>query len=106
MSDQTSERKVLSGVVTSDRMDKTISVDVSRLVQHDRYKKYIKRTSRFQVHDEDEQANEGDQVEIEQTRPLSKNKSWRLRRILKREPGQAGDETGAGNETSETVGDA
>ncbi len=96
MSDQSSNQKVLSGVVTSDRMDKTISVDVSRLVQHDRYKKYIKRTSRFQVHDEDERANEGDHVEIVQSRPLSKQKNWRLKRILKREPGPETDteETG------------
>ncbi len=83
---------MLSGVVTSDRMDKTISVDVSRLVQHDRYKKYIQRTSNFQVHDEEELANEGDRVEIIETRPLSKNKTWRLKRILKREPGQESED--------------
>lgn len=87
MSNHTSNRKVLSGVVVSDRMDKTITVEVSRLVQHDRYKKYIERSSRFKAHDEDEEASEGDRVEIMETRPLAKTKNWTMTRIVEKAPG-------------------
>jgi len=87
MSNHTSNRKVLSGEVVSDRMDKTITVEVTRLVQHDRYKKYIERSSKFKAHDEDEEASEGDRVEIMETRPLAKTKNWTLKRIVERSPG-------------------
>lgn len=68
-------------------MDKTITVQVSRLVQHDRYKKYIKRSSKYKAHDENEDASEGDRVEIMETRPLAKTKNWTLKRIVERTPG-------------------
>ncbi len=87
MSNHTSNRKVLSGEVVSDRMDKTITVEVTRLVQHDRYKKYIERSSKFKAHDENEEASEGDRVEIMETRPLAKTKNWTLKEIVERSPG-------------------
>lgn len=78
-------RKVERGVVTSDKMDKTIVVEVVRLSKHPKYEKYVKRNKRFHVHDEKNSARPGDRVEIEQTRPLSKSKRWRLLRVLKHE---------------------
>jgi small subunit ribosomal protein S17 len=72
------------GKVVSDRMDKTITVAVERQLKHKMYKKYITRTSKYLVHDEDESAGEGDIVEIMSTRPISKRKSWRLSRIIQR----------------------
>ncbi len=75
-------RKRLIGVVISDKMDKTISVEVDRLVKHPRYGKYIKRVTIYKAHDEEEKAKVGDKVEIIETRPLSKTKHWRLVRVL------------------------
>ncbi len=77
-------RKVLQGRVKSDKMQKTIVVEVERLVKHPRYGKYIRRCTRLHVHDENEDAHEGDLVEVMQTRPLSKTKHWRLVRVLRR----------------------
>ena len=77
-------RKRVVGVVTSDRRDKTITVSVNRLVKHPRYGKYLRRSTKFAAHDEQNQAREGDQVEIMETRPLSKQKRWRLLRVLER----------------------
>ena len=79
-------RKRFQGVVKSDRMDKTITVSVERLVKHRRYGKYVRRTSTFMAHDAHEDAREGDLVEIEATRPLSRRKRWRLVRVIKRAP--------------------
>jgi len=76
------QRKI--GVVTSDKMDKSIVVMVERLVKHPLYKKYIKRRSKFMAHDERNEAREGDVVLIEETRPLSKRKRWRLVKIIER----------------------
>lgn len=76
------QRKI--GVVTSDKMDKSIVVLVERLVRHPLYKKYIKRRSKFMAHDERNEAKEGDVVLIEETRPLSKRKRWRLVKIIER----------------------
>lgn len=73
------------GRVVSDRMAKTIVVEVERRVQEARYQRTIRRTSRFMAHDEENAAKIGDRVRIEETRPLSKNKRWRLREILRRE---------------------
>lgn len=92
MSNHTSNRKLVSGVVVSDAMDKTISVEVSRLVQHDRYKKYIERSSKFKAHDENEEASEGDRVEIMETRPLARTKNWTLKRIVEQSPGEEAGE--------------
>ena len=71
------------GVVTSDKMNKTIAVKHERLVKHPKYGKYLKRAKKFLVHDEQGQAKVGDTVEIMQTRPLSKRKNWRLVRVVR-----------------------
>lgn len=70
------------GRVVSDKMNKTIVVEVERRVQHAEYTRTIKRTSRFHAHDEGNTAKTGDRVRIEETRPMSKLKRWRLREIL------------------------
>jgi small subunit ribosomal protein S17 len=70
------------GRVVSDKMHKTIIVEVERRVQHPEYTRTIKRTSRFHAHDEGNTAKVGDRVRIEETRPLSRLKRWRLREIL------------------------
>jgi small subunit ribosomal protein S17 len=70
------------GRVVSDKMQKTIVVEVERRVQHAEYTRTIKRTSRFHAHDEANAAKLGDRVRIEETRPMSKLKRWRLREIL------------------------
>jgi small subunit ribosomal protein S17 len=76
--------KVMTGVVVSDKMDKTVVVLVNRLVKHPVYKKYIKRRAKFMAHDEQNSARMGDTVEIIESRPLSKFKRWRLTRIVER----------------------
>lgn len=75
-------RKTRTGVVTSNKMDKTIVVAVKDSVQHPLYKKIIKRTVKFKAHDENNECNIGDRVEIMETRPLSAQKRWRLTRVL------------------------
>jgi small subunit ribosomal protein S17 len=70
------------GRVVSDKMQKTIVVEVERRVQHAEYTRTIKRTSRFHAHDEGNAAKVGDRVRIEETRPMSRLKRWRLREIL------------------------
>ena len=75
-------RKTRVGVVRSDKMDKTIVVDVIRRVPHPQFKKIIKRTTRLYAHDEDGKAKAGDKVLIMETRPMSKNKRWRLIEVL------------------------
>lgn len=77
-------RKIRIGVVTSNKMDKTISVSVGRRIKHPVYKKYINRTTKFMVHDEKNECQEGDLVKIMETRPLSRNKRWRLVEIIER----------------------
>lgn len=72
------------GVVTSDKMDKTITILVETRVPHLRYRKLIKKRAKFYAHDEQEAASLGDLVRITQTRPLSKQKRWRLVEILKK----------------------
>ena len=71
-------KKTLVGQVTSDKMDKTIAVVVERRVRHPLYKKYIKRSTKLLAHDENNQCRIGDIVTIEECRPLSRTKSWRL----------------------------
>jgi small subunit ribosomal protein S17 len=70
------------GQVVSDKMDKTISVEVFRLVRHPKYGKFIKKSSIFKAHDEKNVAKTGDTVAIEHTRPLSKTKRWKLTKVL------------------------
>ena len=76
--------KVMTGVVVSDKMDKTVVVLVNRLIKHPVYKKYIRRRAKFMAHDEQNSARMGDTVEIIESRPLSRLKRWRLTRILER----------------------
>lgn len=71
-------RKTRRGVVVSDKMDKTIVVLVETMVKHPMYKKMIKRSTRFKAHDEENKCKIGDKVTIMETRPLSKDKRWRL----------------------------
>jgi small subunit ribosomal protein S17 len=80
--DRDSLRKTRVGVVTSDKMNKTIVVEVERRVPHPRFKKIVRRTSTFHAHDEKEEAKIGDKVRIMETRPLSKTKRWRLIEVL------------------------
>jgi len=75
-------RRTLVGLVVSDRMDKTVVVRVERLVKDQRYKKYVRRYSRFMVHDETNACSVGDRVRIIEHRPLSKNKRWKVQTTL------------------------
>ena len=77
-------RKTRVGMVVSDRMEKTRVVVVQRLVKHPLYQKYIRRRSRFKVHDEANSCRMGDRVLIIETRPLSRDKGWRVKEILER----------------------
>lgn len=78
-----SHRKERTGIVVSDKMNKTIVVGIQRQIRHPIYGKFIKKTSRLFAHDEQEQAREGDTVRITEVRPLSKKKRWRLLEIVK-----------------------
>jgi len=86
MSEQGSTARTLVGEVVSNRMEKTIAVLVERQVEHPLYKKYIRRSTKFLAHDEGNECNEGDTVAIEECRPLSKRKAWRLQKVLQRAP--------------------
>ncbi|MCS7149896.1 MAG: 30S ribosomal protein S17 [Caldimicrobium sp.] len=77
-------RKEFIGTVVSDKMDKTVVVMVERLVKHPLYGKYIKRRKKFMAHDEENACKTGDRVLIEETRPLSRRKRWRVKEILER----------------------
>jgi len=78
------KRKTLTGVVTSDRMDKTLIVMVNRLVLHPVYKKYIRKRKKVKAHDEKNECHIGDKILLIETRPLSKEKRWRVKEILER----------------------
>ncbi len=77
-------RKVRVGEVVSDKMNKTAVVAVTRLVKHTEYGRFVKRTSKFKVHDENNECHPGDIVRIMETRPLSKDKRWRLMEIVRK----------------------
>ncbi len=83
MSDR-NERKTKIGKVVSDKMDKTIVVAIEELKQHKLYKKAVKSTVKFKAHDENNEAHVGDKVSIMETRPLSKDKHWRLVEIVEK----------------------
>lgn len=76
--------RALTGRVASDKMNKTITVVIERLVRHPIYGKYMRRTTKLHVHDEHNECRQGDLVMIEQCRPLAKTKAWRLVRVLER----------------------
>lgn len=78
------QRKERIGIVVSDKMNKSITVAVERLVPHALYRKTIRRTAKFYAHDEENTCNVGDVVRIRETRPISKNKRWNMIEIMKR----------------------
>jgi small subunit ribosomal protein S17 len=77
-------RKVRSGRVISDKMDKTVVVAIETLVRHPLYGRIVRRTAKFKAHDENNQCGIGDTVEIVETRPLSKDKSWRVSSVIEK----------------------
>ena len=86
--EQTKSQRAVIGTVISDKMNKTIVVQVERKVKHPLYGKYVRRFSKMYAHDEDNTCRVGDLVKIQQSRPLSKTKRWTLVEILKREETQ------------------
>lgn len=83
MSDQ-AKKKTLIGLIASDKMSKTVVVEVTRRMMHPIYKKYINRRSRYKAHDETDECHVGDRVLIEECRPLSRQKRWRVKQVLDR----------------------
>lgn len=77
-------KKTLIGIVISDKMDKTVTVLVERLTQHSTYKKYIRKRKKFRAHDEQNACRIGDKVLIVESKPLSKDKHWRVREIIEK----------------------
>ena len=77
-------QRTLTGTVVSNKMTKTVSVSVQRLVKHERYSKYIRRTTKLLAHDEDSVCQEGDVVDIAECRRLSARKAWKVVRVVKR----------------------
>ena len=84
MTENRTNKKVRIGTVTSDKMEKTITVSVETVKQHPLYKKTIKTSKKYKVHDENNEAKTGDIVKIIETRPLSKDKRWRLIEIMRK----------------------
>lgn len=82
--EKTGHKRILQGVVVSDKMQKTIVVKVDRNVKHDRYKKFLTLSKKYKAHDEKREAKTGDRVEIIESRPVSRDKRWALRRVLER----------------------
>lgn len=80
------ERRTGEGIVVSDAMQKTRVVEIERVFRHPRYQRVIRRSKKVKVHDEANESRVGDRVMIEETRPLSKDKRWRIRQILGRAP--------------------
>jgi small subunit ribosomal protein S17 len=98
--------KTLTGKVVSNKMQKTITVAVERYVPHPEYGKYQRRTTKFFAHDENDECREGDVVAIEECRPLSRHKNWRLVRIVSRAAGDALAQVGSsqgGSSSSEVA---
>lgn len=87
MSEQTKNTRTLTGRVVSNKMDKTITVVIERQVQHPLYEKIIRRRSKLHAHDENNECVEGDLVTIEECRPLSRTKSWRLVKVVEKVAG-------------------
>lgn len=82
--EERNRRKVREGLVTSNKMDKSILVSVERKLKHPKYGKFLKRTTKLMAHDDKNECNIGDRVRVMETRPLSKNKCWRLVEIIER----------------------
>ncbi len=100
-------RKLREGVVVSDKMDKTVVVQVERLVRHGKYRKYLRARARYKAHDEQNECRIGDRVRIIETRPLSHDKRWAVQAILGRTEGAAEPVVGGQGELdADTVGRA
>ena len=84
MATERNERKTREGVVVSDKMDKTVVVSIVEKYKHPLYKKTVTRTKRIKAHDEENACGVGDRVEITETRPLSKDKCWRVSKIVEK----------------------
>lgn len=84
MAEERNLRKTITGVVVSNKMEKTITITVERRIQHTKYGKFLKKSKKYHAHDEKNDAKVGDTVKIMETRPLSKSKRWRLVDILER----------------------
>ena len=84
MSEEKKVRRTITGRVVSDKMDKSVSVAIERLIKHPVYGKYIRRTSKVMAHDETNQCKSGDRVTISECRPISKNKSWSVVSVVER----------------------
>tara|TARA_R110002110_G_scaffold415719_2_gene654247 strand:- start:19606 stop:19890 length:285 start_codon:yes stop_codon:yes gene_type:complete len=79
-------KRVVSGVITSDIRDKTVTIEVERVTRHPLYGKVLRKKTKYQVHDPENQGKKGDIIEIIQVRPISKTKTWELSRIVKKAP--------------------
>lgn len=79
-----SMRRVIEGIVTSDKMEKTITVEIERTFKHAKYGKFVRKAKRYHAHDEKSEAKKGDRVEIMECRPYSKTKRWRLVRVVEK----------------------
>jgi small subunit ribosomal protein S17 len=86
MEEHTPYRKVRTGIVVSDKMDKTIVVRVDRMSKHPLYGKSVQRVKKYLAHDETNECRPGDRILIEETRPLSRHKRWRVKEIIERAP--------------------
>ena len=84
MSEEKKEPRTITGRVVSDKMDKTVSVAIERLVKHPVYGKYIRRTTKVMAHDANNECRPGDRVSISECRPISKNKSWSVVNVVER----------------------
>ena len=84
MSETTSNKRTLVGRVVSDKMEKTVTVLIERRVKHPLYGKIIVQSKKFHAHNDNNEAKQGDLVEIEETRPVSKNKAWRVSKLLEK----------------------
>jgi small subunit ribosomal protein S17 len=84
MTELRNKRKTRTGIVVSDKMDKTVVVAIEDFVRHSLYGKSVKRTKKFKAHDENNECNIGDKIKIMETRPLSKDKRWRLVSIVEK----------------------
>jgi len=84
MEEKRNNRKVREGLVTSNKMEKSIVVSVERKLKHPKYGKFLKRITKLMAHDEKNECNIGDKVRVMETRPLSKNKNWRLVEIIEK----------------------
>lgn len=83
----TKNRRRLTGHVIKDKMNKTVTVRVDRMVRHPLYGKYVRRSTNYHVHDENNECHTGDTVLIEESRPISKTKSWKVAQLVERDTG-------------------